>query len=190
MLYNLSIEYGDIMKNKKGFVLTETLVVTVFLVTISTFIYVSIIPLMGRYEDLIERERDLDIVYKLHNFRKLIIEFADEDVIVNGGFNSNITCDNLNSEGYIAYCKKMLEQIDLVNYRLIYVDNIHNHLENGDIASVDEEIGTNEFSQYLEMYEKEYGEYLVLLDITKDSYTGKQRHTIAHLQYYPFIQAY
>ena len=51
------------MIDKKGFVLTETLIVIVFLVTIFTFIYVSIVPLMGKYEDMTVRSSDIDIVY-------------------------------------------------------------------------------------------------------------------------------
>ena len=58
-----------ILKNKKGFFMTETLVVIVFIATIFTFIYISVIPLIGIYEDKSERENDIDIVYKLYNIK-------------------------------------------------------------------------------------------------------------------------
>ena len=51
------------MKNKNGFVMTETLVVIVFLVSIFTFVYISIIPLIGKYEDMVYRKSDVDIIY-------------------------------------------------------------------------------------------------------------------------------
>ena len=178
------------MKNEKGFVLTETLVVTVFFFFIFTFVYVSIVPLMGKYEDLIDRERDVDIIYKLNSIRKLLIEQADESAVQKNGFNDNITCDIFTDSGYRTYCTKLFEQMDITKYRLIYVDDIHTNLENGNIESVDSAIGSDEFSKYLKRYEKDDGEYLVILDMSRDSYTEKERHTMAHLMFTPFIQAH
>lgn len=37
--------------NNKGFVLVETLVVSVFVVTVFTFLYINVIPLVGSYEE-------------------------------------------------------------------------------------------------------------------------------------------
>ena len=39
--------------NKKGFFMVETLVVIVFCAGIFTFLYVSVLPLIGTYNDLI-----------------------------------------------------------------------------------------------------------------------------------------
>ena len=173
------------MKNKKGFVLTETLVVTVFLVTIFTFIYVSIIPLMGRYDDLIDRENDIDIVYKLYNIRELLLQDDNRITITEEGFNSDIRCDSF---AKIDYCNKLFEQLELTNYRLIYVNNIYNH--RSDIQDVDTELNTTEIYQYIKKYEDNPGEYLILLDLSKDKYTNEPKHTIAHLLYAPYIQLY
>lgn len=175
------------MKNNKGFVLTETLVVTVFLVTIFTFIYVSIIPLMGRYEDLISRERDIDVVYKLYNIRKML-SYVNPDLVTKNGFNDNITCDIFEDESYRTYCNKLFEQMEITNYRLIYVDNIYKNLDN--IKSVDTELNTNEFYQYIKAYQKDEGEYLILLDMSKDSYLNRERHTMAHLLFVPYVYVY
>ena len=38
--------------NKKGFVLTETLVVTIFVLLIFTILYNTAVPLLGRYEEI------------------------------------------------------------------------------------------------------------------------------------------
>ena len=177
MLYNLIWKYGDYMKNKKGFILTETLVVIVFLVTIATFVYVSVVPLMGRYEDLIDRERDIDIVYKLYNIRKLLLKDDNKEVITGGNFNGNITCNSFSNS---IYCNKLVEQMELKNFRLMYINNIYNNIAN--IKSVDTSLNTTEFYRYLRNYQNDEGEYLVLLDL--------DRHTIAHLMYAPFIQTY
>ncbi len=87
------------MKNNKGFVMTETLVVTVFLVTIFTFIYVSIVPLVGKYEDIITREADIDIVYKLYHIRQLVYSDGNRATITNLGNSTykKITCSNISS---------------------------------------------------------------------------------------------
>ena len=45
--------------NKKGFFMTETLMVIVFVASIFTFIYISIIPLVGKYNDKTKRESDI-----------------------------------------------------------------------------------------------------------------------------------
>lgn len=186
MLYNLTRKYGDYMRNKKGFVLTETLVVTVFLVTISTFVYVSIVPLMGRYDDMIDREKDIDIVYKLYNLRKLLIMDDNRDSIIQGDFNGDIKCSDFAKS---EYCNKLLEQMEISNYRLIYVKNIYNNLETN-IKNLDNSLNTTEFYNYLKKYSDDEGEYLVLLDLSEDKYTGKAKHTMAHLLYAPFIQTY
>jgi competence protein ComGC len=37
--------------NQKGFVLLETLIVTVFVMSIFVFVYRNSVPMMGQYED-------------------------------------------------------------------------------------------------------------------------------------------
>lgn len=152
------------MKNKKGFVLTETLVVTVFLVTIFTFVYVSIVPLFGKYEDMAYRGSDIDIVYKLYNIRKMISNDANNSTIENNTFK-RITCSDLSNT---TSCNKLIEYLELNNYILVYADNIQNRLTN--FSSLNEEM----YNYVLK--NKEFGgSVLVLLD--------QNRHTIAHLSF-------
>ena len=54
--------------NNQGFVLLETVIVSVFIISIFTFIYISIVPLLGKYEEL-AYEYDFDIAYKLYHVR-------------------------------------------------------------------------------------------------------------------------
>ena len=163
------------MKNNKGFVMTETLVVTVFLVTIFCFIYVSIVPLIGRYEDIIYREGDIDIVYKLYNIRKMIEADLNKDILTESGKN-NIKCNMLDNS---VYCNKMMEYLELNNnYVLIYVDNVADHLEvksdgsGGDGYIKDQ---SEEVNDYIKKYKNLQGEVLILLDSVN--------HTIAHLYF-------
>ena len=165
------------MKNKNGFVMTETLVVTVFLVTIFTFIYVSIVPLMGKYDDMTFRKSDIDIIYKLYNIRKMINSDNNKSTITANTFKE-IKCQDLADQNY---CKKMMEMLELSEYDsvqnryydhfiLVYADDIHNRLNNFNSLSSD----TNkEMYDYILKYEDVSGGVLVLLD--------KNAHTLAHL---------
>lgn len=150
------------MKNKKGFVLTETLVVTVFLVTIFTFVYVSIIPLFGKYEDMAYRDADIDIVYKLYNIRKMISNDDNNATIASNTFK-RITCSDLNDT---TSCNKLIEYLELNNYILVYADNIQNRLT--DFSNLN-----TEMYKYVSKHKDFNERVLVLLD--------QNRHTIAHL---------
>lgn len=106
------------MLNNKAYVLTETLVVTTFLIGLFTFVYISIIPLTGKYEDKIKRLSDVDIVYKLYHLKKMVKEsnlVLEENV-------QKISCDNLNGD-----CKKLVTFLELNNFDLLYVNNIKNN---------------------------------------------------------------
>ena len=48
--------------NKKGFVLVETLIVTVFVATIFTVMYTNFFPMFGEYERR-EKYDDIDSIY-------------------------------------------------------------------------------------------------------------------------------
>ena len=157
------------MKNKKGFVMTETLVVTVFLVSIFTFIYVSIVPLLGKYEDMVNRNANIDIVYKLYHIRKMIENDSKENEIISSSLP--ITCSIF---GDVSYCNKLMEYLELNNYLLIYTDSISNTISNLDASSYGEN-ANKELKSYLENYKNLTGNYLILLDLNN--------YTIAHLKY-------
>ena len=59
-------------KNNKGFVLVETLVVSVAIAAIFSVIYTNIVPVLGEYEKT-ENYDDLDTKYVAHWMRMLII---------------------------------------------------------------------------------------------------------------------
>ena len=156
------------MKNKKGFVMTETLVVTVFLVTIFTFIYVSIVPLLGIYDDMANRDSDIDIVYKLYHIRNMLMKDENRFDITKDAFNSEITCNDVSTANK-DYCNKLMEYLDLNNYRLVYANNIQNNMSN--FASVSEVM-----YDYISKYKDVEGDVLVLIDNNK--------YTVAHLSYF------
>ena len=164
--------------SKKGFALTETLVVVVFLVSIFTFVYVSIIPLIGTYENTIELEKDIDIVYKLYHVRKLIMsESSSKRASLTGSGVKNITCSQL---GKKTFCQKLMEQLKLNNYVLVYADFRSNKdsaiTSIRGLSSTIGENSANEIANYADKYKSTITQrVLFLLDTDK--------HTIAHLYY-------
>lgn len=167
------------MKNKKGFVMTETLVVTVFLVTIFTFIYVSIVPLIGTYEGTIERNMDIDILYKLYHIRKMLYSDINKDYIIDD-VHKELTCDNFTDH---AYCHDLMRFLELADYdkvsentytlsrnhyRLIYVNDIYDNLNY--VNGIDKDMWN-----YIKRYQKFDGKYLILVDT--------DTHVAGHLLY-------
>lgn len=163
--------------NTRGFALTETLVVVVFLVSIFTFIYVSIVPLIGKYESAINSEEDIDVVYKLYHVRK---------VLMSGEYRTDLTKYNVKEikcadlykeshEDYRNFCNKLMEQMELrINnvdyYVLIYAKD----LSAANLNTIKEK--NAEIGEYATKYQaKITGRALFLLDANK--------HTIAHLKY-------
>ena len=158
--------------NKKGFALTEVLVVVVFLVSIFTFIYVSIIPLIGKYESSISNEMDIDIVYKLYHVRKMFMSDDSISTTLAGNDVMSLSCDNLSNTTFYT---KLMEQLELRqsntnNYVIIYANEINTSNLNT-IKTMSSEIG-----QYAEKYKNEINKRVIfLLDTSK--------HTVAHLEY-------
>lgn len=81
----------------KGFVMVETIVVAVFVISICTFLFANFLPLIGDYE----RVREYDTVnskYKMHEIKKMILRDIDNNI------NLETIFKNLPSEeGFIKY---------------------------------------------------------------------------------------
>jgi len=60
------------MKKKKGFVLVESIVAAVFVLGLSTFLIMNIIPLVGEYEKTLNYD-SVDAKYDAHMIRKMIL---------------------------------------------------------------------------------------------------------------------
>ena len=150
--------------NKKGFVLTETLMVAVFIITIFTFIYTSLIPLLGTYKDKSTRDEDIDIAYKLHHIRTMIKKDINADMVTSDNVKV-ITCNDLSDRNY---CNNLMSYLDLDQYTLVYTKSIKNNLNS--IKNIN-----NEISKYIDNYRNEDNESLILLN--------RNDHTIVHLNY-------
>ena len=144
--------------------MTETLMVIVFVTAIFTFIYISVIPLIGNYNDKIVRESDIDIVYKAYSIRKALNKDNNKDIMTDDKIE-NITCKNFSNKNY---CNELMKALELDNYIFLYTKSIKDNFS--DIKNIDGEIG-----EYIEKYKEDDGEAIILLD--------KNKHTIVHLNF-------
>ena len=87
--------------NKKGFVLIETLAVTVFAATIFVFLFKSVVPIMGIYDAKIDQIGNIDAAYNNYHIRQLVYNDecfnkkcdGNEDAIKNLNYTM-IRCDD------------------------------------------------------------------------------------------------
>lgn len=114
--------------NNKGFVLVESIVVSVFVLALFTFIIANILPLIGEY-DKVRNYDSIESIYDAHMIRKMILK-SDEQRVTN--------LVSLPSEGYylfegqdiclylsnIYYCKKLLSRDYLDVNKIIITDYV------------------------------------------------------------------
>ncbi len=124
------------MINKKGFVLVETLVVAVFSSIIFAFLYASIVPLNGIYEERTLQEDNIDVFYDAYNIRNMLYndvsfrkQLADDAHVDNYYLSyTYITCNPMPGIGTIGdetirnifssvgnsnYCNSLMEKLGL-----------------------------------------------------------------------------
>ena len=105
-------------QNKKGFVLLETLVVTIFTLIIFTLLYTSVVPLLGRY-DTLSYYNDLDITYDLYYLKKMLLADSNYESISNLDYQ-NITCGSLND---IETCQEYFQALNINPSRVTWDKN-------------------------------------------------------------------
>ena len=135
-------------QNKKGFVLLETLIVTIFTLIIFTVLYTSVVPLLGRY-DTLSYYNDLDTTYDLYYLKKMLLADSNYESISNLDYK-NITCGSLND---IETCQDYFKSLDInptTGDELIYLD-----LSNADVknnSSLSDDI--KDYLKYIDVKEK------------------------------------
>jgi hypothetical protein len=118
-------------KNKKGFVLVESIVAAIFVMAFTTFLIANMLPLVGEYEKSLKFDT-VDSKYDAHLVRKMflmddacrvdqILYFNDSDF--SGGrpkfyyFPGDEICDYLTNQNY---CRKLLSE-DFLDVKEIVV---------------------------------------------------------------------
>lgn len=99
--------------NNKGFVLAETLIVTVAVAAIFTITFTYFYPLIGEYEKR-ENYDDLDSKYGTYWIKKLIESSTYPTINIdnNKGY-ALFDCDNITDEIKKTSCKKMMKSLEV-----------------------------------------------------------------------------
>ena len=147
--------------NKKGFALVETLIVSVFVMTIFTIIYTNFFPIMGEYERR-EGYDDIDNIYKTYLIKKMI----ESKYFTSAGkseFNSlsssspvkeyTSNCTQLTGDGS-SYCPILLNEVGAVKvyYAKYNLTELKNAIKNdsSSVSSMDAE--TKDYIRTLPYY--------------------------------------
>lgn len=102
--------------NNRGFLLVETVIVSVFVLTIFVLVYQNSLPLMSEYQQRIRYDQ-LDTVYATGLIRKLFLNSSDyesliQDVDVHG--YRELSCNDLISEQR-GVCKVLFRYLGIYN---------------------------------------------------------------------------
>lgn len=127
--------------DEKGFVLLETVIVSVFIISIFTFVYTSIVPLLGRYEEL-AYEYDIDIAYKLYHIRDAMYKDANFTNIV-GSKYKRVTSADFNDT---TYFNSLVASLFEDSYEIVYIKELKNRVD-GAISGLGI---TGGFKEYIE----------------------------------------
>ena len=95
---------------QKGFVLLETLIVTVFVMSIFVFVYRNSVPMMGQYEKM-QNFDDIDSVYAADMMKRMITNYVDFSIVDEKLQDATyIDISNCNDTTYYqdgSYCTKL-----------------------------------------------------------------------------------
>lgn len=101
-------------KNQKGFVLAETLIVTVFLMVIFTMIYTNFYPLIGEYEKREEYD-NIDGKYTAFWVKRMIEDSTytlDTSEISSNGY-VRFSCDNFTTDLKKTDCQEFVNALSI-----------------------------------------------------------------------------
>lgn len=113
--------------NKQGFILIETLVVTIFVLFIFTILYNSVVPLLGKYNEL-SYYNDLDTTYDLYHLRNLIVGDTKYNNIKNKTYQK-IQCSDLKDSLSCSHLFNILEidsSDELIFLNINYLEVLQN----------------------------------------------------------------
>lgn len=165
--------------NNKGFVLVETIIVSVFIMGLCTFLFLNILPLIGEYEK-IENYDSLDSKYAIHEIRKFILREIKADstkktvlTSVSSFYkytNNNDFCNKFSNNNY---CNKLLSS-DYLDVTGIIISNFKLSYKNSISNSSTLNRGMKEYIEYLPTYSKyssRYNNYYrLIIEFSSDKY--------------------
>ena len=169
------------MKNNcKGFVMVEALIVTMFVVVIFTFMYTSVVPLLGTYENL-EGQTSIDSIYRIYEIRKEM--YKDTNYFNN--LRDNYGTLTVNNASNIVNIENNI--YDVRNITLYYVKNISNEdirkKAKDNVKNINSISNNNGAIELLEKYIKNYDDVPdnVLFMYSEENKNGKVKSSVVHI---------
>lgn len=154
----------------KGFVMVETIIVSVFVIGICTFLFANFLPLIGDYER-IEHYDSLPSKYRVHEIRKMVLRDLDNNHTLQSIFTSlpaksyqryksyttaqgdnivskNELCDVLDSKNY---CNRLLGE-SFLDVKEIVITPFKLNIVKKTIKEIDGNRALKEYVDYLPNY--------------------------------------
>lgn len=127
--------------NKKGFVLIETLIVAVFVVTLFIFVYQNVVPHIGEYETMTSYD-DIDSVYASNLLKRILVRYSNLDYIdsyLSDHTYLDITdCEDTNIYQNPDYCSKIKNSLGILEDDYIFLSDYN-------ISKFRDEVNKNDF---------------------------------------------
>lgn len=142
--------------NNKGFVLVETIITAVFVLSLFSFIIANVLPIIGDY-DRIRNYDSIESIYDAHLIRKMILKSdrirttnlvdfpSGQDYYL---FNDDDICLYVSN---INYCRKLLSR-DYLDVSKIIITNYNITSLKEKVSSFNRAIG--EYIKYLPKFDK------------------------------------
>ena len=103
-------------KNKKGFILVETLIVTIFVMTLFMYVYQNVIPNMGKYEKMSHYD-DIDSIYASNLIKHLITRYANtayiDEYLKDNSYIIMNNCEDNNLYINSSYCSIVQKNLNV-----------------------------------------------------------------------------
>lgn len=182
-------------KSEKGFMLLETLVVTVFIATLFAFIYQNTIPLFGEYKQRMKYD-DVDSVYAADLFRQMLLADYNYNDLASGLGNdpTNIYKDITDCRKNVAgfnyenddLCEALEESLNISAVYLTHYDtNLLKQMEKDDqIFTVNTDRGIKTYIDYMPSYSADsttINQYRLII-VRKVVENGKEYTRYANLE--------
>ena len=155
-----------LLKNNKGFVLVESIVVAIFVLGFLTFLAVNILPLVGNYEAAINND-NVESRYEAHLIRKMLLKdnFCNSSSLLKmssktiyNHFVDDQICDYLENK---RYCRELFSEKYLNVKEILIIDSSAQDIKNLTKAEYST-IGTDvkEYTEYVDTVSREMREYI------------------------------
>ena len=126
--------------NKKGFIMVETLIVTVFVVTLFILIYQITVPALGEYESIYIYD-DIDSIYASDLYKQMLTRYGNlyyvEEQLKTKNYLDVSDCSNTNVYSNSDYCNQVKKSIGITDRDYIFITKY-------DISSFKNEVRTDE----------------------------------------------